>query len=158
VGLSVFIGSEYEHETLANLADAVNMCQDYGIPVMAVTAVGQGAGEARRALPGVVLRICAELARTSSQDVLVRGTSERVANGCPVPVMMAAVPSARRSGEVFAFVYDGWRAGRSGSTWGGTCGRAAPGAGGQGVAGDRANDGADVEQAVAVFEGAKRTS
>ena len=41
VGLSVFVGSDYEHETLMNLADMVNACEDYGIPVMAVTAVGR---------------------------------------------------------------------------------------------------------------------
>ena len=32
---------DYEHQSLANLADVVNMCEDYSIPVMAVTAVGK---------------------------------------------------------------------------------------------------------------------
>ena len=41
VGLSVFIGSEYEKQTLKNLSTLVNACEDYGIPVMAVTAVGR---------------------------------------------------------------------------------------------------------------------
>ena len=41
VGLSIFIGSEYEKQTLKNLATMVNACEDYGIPVMAVTAVGR---------------------------------------------------------------------------------------------------------------------
>jgi putative autoinducer-2 (AI-2) aldolase len=41
VGISVFIGSEYERETLKNLATLVNQCEPYGIPVMAVTAVGR---------------------------------------------------------------------------------------------------------------------
>src|SRR5208283_5814577 len=40
VGLSVFVGSDYENQTLMNLAKLVNECSDYGIPVMAVTAVG----------------------------------------------------------------------------------------------------------------------
>ena len=35
VGVSVFIGSEYEHQTLMNLSRLVNECEDYGIPVMA---------------------------------------------------------------------------------------------------------------------------
>jgi putative autoinducer-2 (AI-2) aldolase len=41
VGVSIFVGSDYERQTLANLADMVNKCEDYGIPVMAVTAVGK---------------------------------------------------------------------------------------------------------------------
>jgi len=41
VGLSVFVGSAYEHQTLINLANLVNQCEPYGIPVMAVTAVGK---------------------------------------------------------------------------------------------------------------------
>lgn len=40
-GVSVFIGSDYEKQTLNNLAQLVNQCEDYGIPVMAVTAVGK---------------------------------------------------------------------------------------------------------------------
>ena len=41
VGVSVFIGSEYEKQTLSNLSAMVNECENYGIPVMAVTAVGK---------------------------------------------------------------------------------------------------------------------
>ena len=33
VGISVFIGSAYEKETLKNLSDLVNKCERYGIPV-----------------------------------------------------------------------------------------------------------------------------
>src|SRR4030067_1952924 len=41
VGMSVFIGARYERETLLNLAKLVNECEQYGVPVMAVTAVGR---------------------------------------------------------------------------------------------------------------------
>lgn len=41
VGVSVFVGSDYEKQTLQNLAGLVNECEGYGIPVMAVTAVGK---------------------------------------------------------------------------------------------------------------------
>src|SRR3972149_6851909 len=40
VGISVFIGSSYEKESLLNLSKLVNEGEKYGIPVMAVTAVG----------------------------------------------------------------------------------------------------------------------
>ncbi len=40
-GLPSSLGSDYEKESLMNLADLVNDCEDFGIPVMAVTAVGK---------------------------------------------------------------------------------------------------------------------
>ena len=36
VALSIFVGTEYEHQTLMNLADLVNEGETYGIPVLAV--------------------------------------------------------------------------------------------------------------------------
>ena len=41
VGISIFVGSDYEKQTLLNLSELVNECEDYGIPVMAVTAVAK---------------------------------------------------------------------------------------------------------------------
>ena len=40
VGISIFVGSDYEKESLLNLSKLVDEGQRYGIPVMAVTAVG----------------------------------------------------------------------------------------------------------------------
>ena len=40
LAVSVFIGSKYEHKTLMNLARLVDEGEKYGIPVLAVTAVG----------------------------------------------------------------------------------------------------------------------
>ncbi len=41
IGLSVFVGSSHERQTLLNLAELVNLGQDYGIPVLGITAVGK---------------------------------------------------------------------------------------------------------------------
>ena len=41
VGLSIFVGSDYEKETLQNLSMLVDECEDNCIPVMSVTAVGK---------------------------------------------------------------------------------------------------------------------
>ncbi|MDO8635726.1 MAG: 3-hydroxy-5-phosphonooxypentane-2,4-dione thiolase LsrF, partial [Dehalococcoidia bacterium] len=41
VGISVFVGSDYEKESLLNLSKLVDEGERYGIPVMAVTAVGK---------------------------------------------------------------------------------------------------------------------
>jgi putative autoinducer-2 (AI-2) aldolase len=157
VGLSVFIGSEYEHETLANLADAVNMCQDYGIPVMAVTAVGKELEKRDARYLGLCCRICAELGADVVKTYWCEDF-ERVANGCPVPVMMAGGPKCETEREVFAFVYDGMARGAIGINLGRNVWQSQ-----HPVPVARAlraivHDGADVEQAVEVFEGAKADS
>jgi len=56
---SVYIGGEYEKETIANLAQLVNLGEEFGIPVLAVTAVGKEMARDARYL-GLASRICVE--------------------------------------------------------------------------------------------------
>jgi putative autoinducer-2 (AI-2) aldolase len=56
---SVYIGGEYEKDTIANLAKLVNWGEDFGIPVLAVTAVGKEMARDARYL-GLASRICVE--------------------------------------------------------------------------------------------------
>jgi len=56
---SVYIGGEHEKETIANLAKLVNDGEKYGIPVLAVTAVGKEMVRDARYL-GLASRICVE--------------------------------------------------------------------------------------------------
>jgi len=71
VGVSVFVGSDYEHESLTNLSKLVNQCEDYGIPVMAVTAVGKELEKRDARYLGLSCRIAAELGAPGCQDLLV---------------------------------------------------------------------------------------
>ena len=41
LALSIFVGSKYEHQSLSNLARLVDEGEKYGIPILAVTAVGK---------------------------------------------------------------------------------------------------------------------
>src|SRR5207249_3430086 len=41
VALSIFVGAPHEHESIVNLAHLVNEAEEYGLPVLAVTAVGK---------------------------------------------------------------------------------------------------------------------
>ena len=113
VGLSVFIGSDYEHESLLNLAKLVNMCEDYGIPVMAVTAVGREMEKRTARELALCCRIAAELGarlvKTYWCEEFDKGTY-----GCPVPVIMAGGPQCETVLEVLEFVYDGMQKGAIG--------------------------------------------
>lgn len=113
VGVSVFIGSNYEKETLGNLSALVNACENYGIPVMAVTAVGKELEKRTARFLALCCRICAELGAKVVKTYWCEDFG-KVVNGCPVPVVMAGGPKCETETEVFEFVYDGMQNGAVG--------------------------------------------
>jgi putative autoinducer-2 (AI-2) aldolase len=113
VGISVFVGSAYEKETLANLANLVNACEDYAIPVMAVTAVGKELEKRDARYLGLACRICAELGARIVKTYWCEDFN-KVVKGCPVPVVIAGGPKCETEKEVFEFVYDGMSKGAIG--------------------------------------------
>ena len=113
VGLSIFVGSDYEKESLQNLALLVDECEDYGIPVMAVTAVGKELEKRTARFLALSCRIAAELGAKIVKTYYCDGF-EKVTNGCPVPVVIAGGPKCETELEVFEFVYDGMQKGAIG--------------------------------------------
>ena len=107
VGLSIFIGSHYEKETLKNLATLVNACEDYGIPVMAVTAVGRELEKREARYLSLCCRIAAELGARVVKTYWCDEHFDKVVNGCPVPIIMAGGPKCETELEVLEFVHDG---------------------------------------------------
>jgi putative autoinducer-2 (AI-2) aldolase len=114
VGLSVFIGSDYEKETLKNLADMVNLCEPYGIPVMAVTAVGKEMEKREARYLALCCRIAAELGARVVKTYWCDKDFDKVVNGCPVPVIIAGGPKCETESEVLEFVHDGMQRGAVG--------------------------------------------
>ncbi len=106
VGLSIFVGTDYERESLMNLAETVNMCEDYGIPVMAVTAVGKELEKRDARYLALCCRVAAELGARVVKTYWCKNF-DKVVYGCPVPVVMAGGPKCETELEVFDFVYDG---------------------------------------------------
>lgn len=114
VGISVFVGSDYEHQTLMNLAKLVNDCENYGIPVMAVTAVGKELEKRDARYLALSCRIAAELGARIVKTYWVKEDFDKVVCGCPVPVVIAGGPKCETESEVFEFVYDGLHKGAIG--------------------------------------------
>jgi len=114
VGVSIFVGTDYEHQTLLNLAELVNECEDYGIPVMAVTAVGREVGQKDARYLSLACRIAAELGAKVVKTYWCEKDFDKVVNGCPVPIVMAGGPKCETEMEVFKFVYDGMQKGAIG--------------------------------------------
>jgi putative autoinducer-2 (AI-2) aldolase len=114
VGVSVFIGSDYEKETLKNLSFLVNECEKYGIPVMAVTAVGKEMEKRQARYLALCCRIAAELGAKVVKTYWCDKDFDKVVGGCPVPVIMAGGPKCNSEREVLEFVYDGMHNGAVG--------------------------------------------
>lgn len=114
VGLSVFVGTEYETQTIDSLSQLVNDCEDYGIPVMAVTAVGKEMEKRTARYLALACRICAEMGAKVVKTYYCAEDFDKVTNGCPVPVVMAGGPKCETELEVFEFVYDGIQKGAIG--------------------------------------------
>ena len=114
VGISVFIGSDYERETLKNLATLVNACEGYGIPVMAITAVGREMDKRESRYLALACRIVAELGARVVKTYWCEEHFDKVVEGCPVPVIMAGGPKCETELEVLEFVSDGIKKGAVG--------------------------------------------
>ena len=114
VGISVFVGSAYEKQTLLNLAKLVNECEKYGIPVMAVTAVGREMAKRDARYLALSCRIAAELGARVVKTYWCEKDFDKVVKGCPVPVVVAGGPKCKTELEVFSFVYDGIKNGACG--------------------------------------------
>jgi putative autoinducer-2 (AI-2) aldolase len=113
VGISIFVGSKYEKESLLNLSKLVDDGEEYGIPVMAVTAVGKELEKRDARYLALASRIAAELGARVVKTYWCENF-DKVVNGCPVPVVMAGGPKTDTEREVFDFVYDGIQKGAIG--------------------------------------------
>jgi putative autoinducer-2 (AI-2) aldolase len=113
VGLSIFVGTEYEHDSLLNLSKLVDEGEKYGIPVMAVTAVGKELEKRDARYLALSSRIAAELGARVVKTYYCEGF-QRVVQGCPVPVVIAGGPKVDTELEVFQFVHDGIQKGAVG--------------------------------------------
>jgi putative autoinducer-2 (AI-2) aldolase len=87
ITLSIFIGAEGERETLLNLAKVVDAGQKYGIPVLAVTAVGKEMTRDARYL-GLACRIAAEIGAHMVKTYFCEGFEE-IVRATPVPIVVA---------------------------------------------------------------------
>ena len=106
VGISIFVGSDYEKESLLNLSKLVDEGERYGVPVMAVTAVGKELEKREARYLALACRIGAELGARVVKTYWCQDF-DKVTGGCPVPVVMAGGPQVDTELEVFEFIYDG---------------------------------------------------
>ena len=87
VGMSIFVGAPNEDRTISNLGKLVNEAERYGMPVLAITAVGKEMARDSRYL-GLACRIAAEMGAHIVKTYFCE-EFYKVVEGCPVPIVMA---------------------------------------------------------------------
>src|SRR3989338_1715923 len=91
VAFSIYIGTEHEHQTLMALGNLVNEAERYGMPVLAVTAVGKELEKRDARYLGLCSRIAAELGARMIKTYYCDGF-ERIVKSTPVPLVIAGGP------------------------------------------------------------------
>ena len=113
LALSVFIGSAYEHQTLANLARLVDRGEAAGIPVLAVTAVGKELEKRDARYLALCCRVAAELGAHFVKTYHCDGFEDVVAS-CPVPVVIAGGPKLDTELDALRLAYRAIQEGAAG--------------------------------------------
>ena len=88
MAVQVFIGGEHEKQSIINMTRLVDQGTRYGIPTLAVTAVGKDMVRDTRYFR-LATRICAELGAHYIKTYYVENDFETVTASCPVPIVIA---------------------------------------------------------------------
>jgi putative autoinducer-2 (AI-2) aldolase len=88
LAVQVFIGGEFETQSIHNMTRLVDLGNRYGIPILGVTAVGKDMKRDARYFR-LACRICAELGAHFVKTYYISEGFETVTASCPVPVVMA---------------------------------------------------------------------
>lgn len=88
LAVQVFIGGERETQSVHNMTRLVDAGMRYGIPVMAVTAVGKEMVRDAQYFR-LACRICAELGAQFVKTYYVPEDFSTITASCPVPIVMA---------------------------------------------------------------------
>ena len=88
VAVQVFIGGEFESQSVHNLTRLVDAGMRIGIPVLGVTAVGKDMARDAKYMR-LAVRICAELGAAFVKTYYVDQEFESVTASCPVPIVIA---------------------------------------------------------------------
>ncbi len=87
VAFSIYVGSPHEHQTLVEFSHLINVAESYGIPTLAVTAVGKDMVRNLRYL-SLASRMAAELGSRFVKTYFCEGF-EKLIEAIPVPVVIA---------------------------------------------------------------------
>jgi putative autoinducer-2 (AI-2) aldolase len=88
MAVQVYVGGEFETQTVTNMTKMVDMGNRYGMPTLGVTAVGKDMVRDAEYFR-LATRMCAELGAQFVKTYYVADGFESVTVSCPVPIVMA---------------------------------------------------------------------
>jgi putative autoinducer-2 (AI-2) aldolase len=112
VTMSIFVGAKYEHKSLVGLGHLVNEAEEYGLPVLAVTAVGKELEKRDARYLSLSCRIAAEFGAHMVKTYYCNDF-QKVVNSCPVPIIVAGGPKIPER-DALALTYNSIKAGAAG--------------------------------------------
>ena len=104
LAVQVFIGGEFETQSIHNMTRLVDLGNRYGLPVLGVTAVGKDMKRDARYFR-LACRICAELGAHFVKTYYISEGFETVTASCPVPVVMAGGKRSSRNWKRWKCAY-----------------------------------------------------
>ncbi|MDE1827057.1 MAG: 3-hydroxy-5-phosphonooxypentane-2,4-dione thiolase [Thaumarchaeota archaeon] len=113
LAMSIFVGAQHEHESLVSLGNLVNEGEEYGIPVLAVTAVGKELEKRDARYLGLACRIAAEFGAHLVKTYYCEDF-EKVVRACPVPVIIAGGPKLATELDALKLTFDAIQSGAAG--------------------------------------------
>lgn len=112
LAMSIFVGAKYEHNSLVNLGNLVNEAEEFGMPVLAVTAVGKELEKRDARYLSLSCRIAAEFGAHLVKTYYCEDF-EKVVNTCPVPVIIAGGPKLEEK-KALELTYNAIKSGAAG--------------------------------------------
>jgi putative autoinducer-2 (AI-2) aldolase len=112
LAMSIFVGAKYEHNSLVNLGNLVNEAEEFGMPVLAVTAVGKELEKRDARYLSLSCRIAAEFGAHLVKTYYCEDF-EKVVNTCPVPVIIAGGPKLEEK-KALDLTYNAIKSGAAG--------------------------------------------
>ncbi len=106
VAVSIFVGAEYSHQTIMNLAEMVNDASRFDLPVLGVTAVGKALKDKKeKRYLTHASRLAAELGADIVKTYYCDGFSEVTAK-CTAPIVVAGGPKLDTYEDVLNLCYN----------------------------------------------------
>ncbi len=105
IALSIFVGTAHEKQTLLNLSKLVDAGEEFGMPVLAITAVGKELEKRDARYLSLSCRVAAEIGCHLVKTYYCEGFS-KVVEGCPVPIVVAGGPKLKTERDAFELAFN----------------------------------------------------
>ncbi len=117
LAFSIYVGTQFERQTLRCLAQLVDEGERYGIPVLAVTAVGRELEKRTAKYIGLTCRVAAEFGAHFIKTYYTDGFA-KVVDSVPVPLVIAGGPKLDSDMDVLSLAYNAVSEGAAGIDFG----------------------------------------